>query len=111
VPKSQLFRALIAVCVAGVGFSIGACEDPVPDYNGSERKCAMDSESCDEICGTSECTVDKGAGCAAPAIAYEDLESCEANEPGIGTVLDEVLCDDSFGMAGEGKYIACCCNY
>jgi hypothetical protein len=109
-PKSQLVRTLVAVCAAGLGFSVGACEDPFPDEH-SERKCAMGAESCKEICGTSQCTGDMDVGCAAFAVAYEDLETCEANEPGTGTVLDEVHCDDSFGLPGDGKFIACCCKY
>jgi hypothetical protein len=52
-----------------------------------------------------------GVGCEAIAVAYEDLKTCEANEPGTGTVLDEVYCDNSFGLAGDGKFIACCCKY
>jgi hypothetical protein len=107
--KSSLSRTLAAMCIAGgLGLFMGACEDPFPDNQGSERICASGEEDCTDICTSTECSVDSGIGCEGVAVAYDDQESCEAGEAGVGTILD-VGCGDPFGLAGNGKFIACCC--
>lgn len=99
---------LILGCVVGV--TLGACEDPFDGDSGDSgpRGCGDVGESCNEICAPSSCTLTEK--CEGIAVAYDDRASCEAGEPGVGTVLAEHDCESSFGPSTEGKFIACCCE-
>lgn len=108
--KIDFFRPVAAACAVCVaGFIMGACEDPFPDDNHEiERICVSGAESCEEACGSQECTADVGAGCPTVAVVYDDRQSCEDGGLALGTAL-EVGCGEAFGVQA-GKFVACCCE-